>query len=88
MPPSFRHIKVALHHDETRFAAGSLANRFSCAKAKRQHDVGHEGAITGRMLLAFVPSIANPQGVISLRSNQFIHMVTDIKISTSTLMMS
>ena len=60
----------------------------SCAKAKRQHDVGHEGAITGRMLLAFVPSIANPQGVISLRSNQFIHMVTDIKISSSTLMMS
>jgi len=34
MPPSFRHIKVALHHDETRFAAGSLANRcFLCESA-------------------------------------------------------
>ncbi|MEQ6355618.1 hypothetical protein ABNX05_13395 [Lysinibacillus sp. M3] len=38
---------------------------FVCAKAQRQqqHDVGHEGVITGCNAFSLRSSIANPQGV-------------------------
>ncbi|WP_460010685.1 hypothetical protein [Lysinibacillus sp. CTST325] len=35
-----------------------------------QHDVGHEGVITGRDGFSLRSSIADPQGVASLHSNQ------------------
>ncbi|WP_068984939.1 hypothetical protein [Lysinibacillus xylanilyticus] len=48
-----------------RSANVAAAEGFVCAKAQRQqqHDVGHEGVITGRDALSLRSSIANPQGV-------------------------
>jgi len=40
-----------------------------------QQDVGHEGVITGCDGLSLRSSIANPQGVASLHSNQLIYIV-------------
>jgi len=43
----------------------ATAEGFVCAKAQRQqqHDVGHEGVITGCDAFSLRSSIANPQGV-------------------------
>ncbi|WP_143114934.1 hypothetical protein [Lysinibacillus sp. FJAT-14222] len=60
-----------------------------CAKAKRQQrvlfvrkrsdsnstDVDHEGVITGRDAFSLRSSIADPQGIAHLHSNQLLYMV-------------
>ncbi|MFJ5563473.1 hypothetical protein ACIQGW_23645 [Lysinibacillus xylanilyticus] len=46
-----------------RSANVAAAKGFYLRETKRQHDVGHEGAITGRDAFSLRFSIANPQGV-------------------------
>ncbi|MEQ6357651.1 hypothetical protein ABNX05_23890 [Lysinibacillus sp. M3] len=48
-----------------RSANVATAEGFDCAKAQRQqqHDVGHEGVITGCDAFSLRSSIADPQGV-------------------------
>ncbi|MFJ6207961.1 hypothetical protein [Lysinibacillus sp. NPDC092081] len=40
-----------------------------------QHDVGHEGVITGRDAFSLRSSTANPQGVAQPPLNQLIYIV-------------
>jgi len=53
----------------------AAAEGFVCAKAQRQqqHDVGHEGVITGLMLLAFVPLSLIPEESPSRNEDQLIY---------------
>ncbi|MFJ6265261.1 hypothetical protein [Lysinibacillus xylanilyticus] len=48
----------------------SRFTRVARSRVSGQQDVGHEGVITGRDGFSLRSSIADPQGVASLHSNQ------------------
>ncbi|MFB7157726.1 hypothetical protein [Lysinibacillus sp. NPDC056232] len=66
----------------------SRFTRGARSRVSGQHDVGHEGVITGRDGFSLRSSIANPQGVAqpSLQSTYIWHMFTKCHLEIWTLL--